>query len=135
MPIGDNLPTPSERSFLNLFEPPPGFIEPAVRACRLFNTALDVIFYDVPTLASQLAGKDAPMRARDEKPPSRTVQFDALSDPEGSLLLIDANTAPYVHKYTNVDLFLTSPHEETRNVKVATITGVGSSALGSAALA
>lgn len=135
MPIGDNLPTQSERSFLNLFEPPPAFIEPAVRACRLFNTALDNIFYDVPTLAAQLAEKDAPMRARGEKPPSRIVQFDALSDPEGSLLLIDANTAPYVHKYTNVQLFLTSPHRETREVEIATITGVGSSALGSAALA
>jgi len=135
VPIGDNLPTQSERSFLNLFEPPPAFIEPAVRACRLFNTALDNIFYDLPTLAAQLAEKDAPMRARGEKPPSRIVQFDALSDPEGSLLLIDANTAPYVHKYTNVQLFLTSPHRETREVEIATITGVGSSALGSAALA
>jgi hypothetical protein len=75
------------------------------------------------------------MRARGEKPPSRIVQFDALSDPEGSLLLIDANIAPYVHKYTNVQLFLTSPHRETREVEIATITGVGSSALGSAALA
>jgi hypothetical protein len=135
VPIGNNLPTQSERSFLNLFEPPPEFIEPAVRACRLFNTALDNIFYDVSTLAAQLAEKDAPMRARGEKPPSRIVQFDALSDPEGSLLLMDANTAPYVHRYTNVELFLNSPYQETRDVEIATITGVGSSALGSAALA
>jgi hypothetical protein len=135
VPIGDNLPTQSERSFLNLFEPSRAFIEPAVRACRLFNTTLDIIFYDVPTLAAQLAEKDAPMRARGEKPPSRIVQFDALSDPEGSLLLIDANTAPYVHVYTNVKLFLDSPYPETRAVEMATITGVGSSALGSAALA
>ena len=69
------------------------------------------------------------------KPPSRIVQFDEISDPEGSLLLIDANTAPYVHKYTNVELFLNSPYRETRDVEIATITGVGSSALGSAALA
>ena len=41
MPIGNNLPTSSEQSFLNRFEPPPQLIEPAVRACRLFNTALD----------------------------------------------------------------------------------------------
>jgi hypothetical protein len=135
VPIGDNLPTQSEPSFLNFFEPSPEFIEPAVRACRLFNTVLDIIFYDVPTLAAQLAKRDAAMRARDEKAPSRIVQFDAVSDPEGSLLLIDANTAPYVHKYTNVDLFLTSPYQETRDVEIATITGVGSSALGSAALA
>jgi hypothetical protein len=135
MPIGDNLPTESERSFLNLFEPPPQLVEPAVRACRLFNTTLDNIFYDVQTLTAQLADKDAAMRARGEKPPSRIVQLDAVSDPEGSLLLIDANTAPYVHKYTNVELFLASPYAETRVVEIATITGVGSSALGSAALA
>jgi hypothetical protein len=94
VPIGDNLPTHSERSFLNFFEPPPQFVEPAVRACRLFNTVLDIIFYDVPTLAAQLAEKDAPMQARAEKPPSRIVQFDAISDPEGSLLLIDAIPRP-----------------------------------------
>jgi hypothetical protein len=129
------LPAQSERPFLGLFEPPPEFIEAAVRACRLFNTALDVVFYHVPTLAAQVVEKDEPMRACHEKPPSRIVQFDALSDPEGSLLLIDTNTAPYVHRYTNVDLFLTSRHQETRDVEIATITGVGSSALGSAALA
>ncbi|TGP46505.1 hypothetical protein EN873_39105 [bacterium M00.F.Ca.ET.230.01.1.1] len=135
MPIGDNLPTQSEQTFLNLFEPPPQVIEPAIRACRLFNTALDAIFYDVPTLTAQLTEKDAPMSARGEKAPSRIVQFDALTNPEGSLLLIDATTAPYVHKYTNVELFLASPYQETRDVEIATITGVGSSALGSAALA
>jgi hypothetical protein len=134
VPIRDNLPPQSERSLLNLFEPPPQLIEPAVRACRLFNTALDVIFYHVPTLAAQLAEKDAPMRALEEKPPSRIVQFDAPSDPECSLLLIDANTAPYVHRYTNVELFLASPYPETRAVEIATITGVGSSSLGSAAV-
>ncbi|MCC8954346.1 hypothetical protein H8B02_13055 [Bradyrhizobium sp. Pear77] len=135
MPFGDNQAPRSERSYLNLFEPLPQLIEPAVRACRLFNTMLDLIFYNVPALAIQLAERDAPMRAREEKPPSRIVQFDALSDPEGSLLLIDANTSPYVHRYTDVELFLASPHAETRTVEIATITGVGSSALGSAALA
>lgn len=135
MPIGDNLPTQSERSFLNIFEPPPQLVEPAVRACRLFNTALDIVFYNVPTLAAQLAEKDEPMRAHLEKTASRIVQFDALSDPEGSLLLIDASTAPYVHKFDNVELFLALPHPEAQAVEIATITGVGSSALGSAALA
>ena len=106
-----------------------------MRSCRLFNTALDFIFYDVPTLRAALAEKDAPMQARGEKPPSRIIDFDALSDPEGSLLLIDATTAPYVHKYQSVEKFLESPYQETRDVDIATITGVGSSSLGSAALA
>ena len=120
---------------LKAFELPKWLVEPAVRSCRLFNTALDFIFYDVPALRSALAEKDAPMQARDEKPPSRIIDFDALSDPEGSLLLIDATIAPYVHKYQNVTKFLESPYQETRDVDIATITGVGSSALGSAALA
>ena len=118
-----------------LFELPTWLVEPAVRSCRMFNTALDFIFYDVPTLRAALAEKDAPMHAQGEKRPSRIIDFDALSDPEGSLLLIDAITAPYVHKYQSVKKFLESPYEETRKVDIATITGVGSSALGSAALA
>jgi hypothetical protein len=120
---------------LTVFELPKWLVEPAVRSCRLFNTTLDFIFYDVPTLRAALAEKDTPMQAQGEKPPSRIIDFDALSDPEGSLLLIDATKPPYVHKYESVKLFLESPYQETRDVDIATITGVGSSALGSAALA
>jgi hypothetical protein len=101
-----------------------------VRSCRR-----SISFYNVPTLRVALAKKDAPMQARGEKPPSRIIDFDALSDPEGSLLLIDATSAPYVHKYQSVKKFLESPYQEIRDVDIATITGVGSSALGSAALA
>ena len=106
-----------------------------MRSCRLFNTTLDFIFYDVPALRAALGEKDAPMRARHKKPPSRIIDFDALSNPEGSLLLIHATKAPYVHRYQSVEKFLESPYQETRDVDIATITGVGSSALGSAALA
>jgi hypothetical protein len=35
---------------LTAFELPTWLVELAVRSCRLFNTALDFIFYDVPTL-------------------------------------------------------------------------------------
>jgi hypothetical protein len=55
---------------------------------------LDLIFYDVHGLVASLSAKDAPMKAQGEKPPSRIVDFDALADPEGSLLLIDVTTAP-----------------------------------------
>ena len=106
-----------------------------MRSCQLFNTALDFISYHLPTLRAALAAKDAPMQAQGEKLPSRIIGFDALSDPEGSLLLIDATTAPYVHKYQSVEKFLESPYQETRDVDTATITCVGSSALGSAAFA
>jgi len=120
---------------LNAWELPPWLVEPAVRSCRLFNTALDFVFYDVLTLRAALAERDAPMQAQGEKQPSRIIEFYALSDPEGSLLLIDATTAPYVHRYQSVKKFLESPYQETRDVDIATITGVGSSALGSAAMA
>ena len=97
MATQDDPPTKIGELPLTVFELPKWLIEPAVRSCRLFNTALDFIFYDVPTLRAALAERDAPMQARGEKPPSRIIDFDALSDPEGSLLLIDATTAPYVH--------------------------------------
>jgi hypothetical protein len=135
MPIGNKLPTSIDAPPLSAFELPPWLIEPAVRSGRLFNTALDFIFYDVLTLRAALAERDAPMQAMGEKLPTRIIDLDALSDPEGSLLLIDATKAPYVHKYWSVEEFLSSPHKETREVKIVTITGVGSSALGSAALA
>ena len=94
MATRDDPPTKFADLQLAAFELPKWFVEPAVRSCRLFNTALDFIFYDVPTLRTALAAKDAPMQARGEKLPSRIIGFDALSDPEGSLLLIDATTRP-----------------------------------------
>jgi hypothetical protein len=48
---------------LTAFELPKWLVEPAVRSCRLFNTALDFVFYDVSTLRAALAEKDAPMQA------------------------------------------------------------------------
>ena len=133
MSTGHDLPKLSDP--LKWFELPEPLVKSAVRACRGFNTMLDAVFYDVPTLTSGLRDKDKTAGAERQKLPSRIIDFDALSDPEGSLLLIDASTAPNVHRYKDVQLYLDSPHQETRDVAIATITGVGSSALGSAALA
>jgi hypothetical protein len=135
MPHGDNAPKLTDFVPLHDYELPASMVRPAVSACRFFNTALDGIFYDVPALRADFLALDAAMQAKGKKLPSRIVDFNALRDPEGSLLLMDATTAPYVHKYTDVQAFLDSPHPETRSVAVATITGVGSSALGSAAFA
>ncbi|MCJ2183525.1 hypothetical protein MTR62_12605 [Novosphingobium sp. 1949] len=130
----NNAPT-NDDPFLDLFNLPKDMVRPAVSACRLFNTLVDAIFYDVPDLRATLHRLDAQLADSDAKLPSRIIDFDAISDPEGSLLLIDARTAPYVHRYTNVQAYLDSPYQETRAVRLATITGVGSSALGSAAMA
>ena len=83
MATQDNPPNKIAELPLTAFELPKWLVAPAVRSCRLFNTALDFVFYDVPTLRAALAEKDAPMQARGEKPPSRIIDFDALSDPEG----------------------------------------------------
>jgi hypothetical protein len=48
-------------------------------------------------------------------------------------LLFDATTAPYAHKYQSVKIFLESPYQKPATSTL--ITGVGSPALGSVALA
>src|SRR6185312_2823855 len=100
-----NQPIPPDDPALDLFELPAALIKPSVMACRVFNTAIDAIFYDVPTLHAALRGQDRAMMTRGEKPPSRIINFDALADPEGSLLLIDAAHAPYVHQFHDVDAY------------------------------
>ena len=47
---GKNQPVRQDDTILGLFEFPNAFIRQAVAACRLFNTAVDAVFYDVPTL-------------------------------------------------------------------------------------
>jgi hypothetical protein len=130
-----NEPIEADEAPLIRFELPAAFVKPAVGACRLFNGMLDVVFYDVPNLLRDLYRNDREVETQVKKLPSRIINLDALANPEGSLLLIDAATAPYVHQFHDVELFLNSPHPETRQVEIASITGVGSSALGSAALA
>jgi hypothetical protein len=60
---------------LTAFELPKWLVEPAVRSCRLFNTALDFVFYDVPTLRAALAAKDAPMQVEKSRPRASSVSM------------------------------------------------------------
>src|SRR5580658_4026608 len=124
MVLGKNRSTEQDDTMFGLFEMPAAFVRPVVAACRLFNTAVDEIFYDVPVLRAELFERDAAMREQGEKLPSRVIDFNAIADPEGSLLLFDAQTAPYVHQFHDVEAYLSSPHPETRDVAIATITGV-----------
>jgi len=105
---------------LKSFELPAFLVKPAVMACRSFNSAVDAVFYDVPTFRAEL--KEA-------------MPLDAVSDPEGCLLLVDAAKAPHVVKFAGVPEFFASESPEAQAVAAITITGVGSSALGSAAMA
>ena len=119
--------------FLDLFEIPRPLIEPALQACRLFNTSLDSLFYDVPTLVRELRARGQTV-GTDDTETAGELNLSALKDPEGSLLIVDPAKAPYIRAYHDVEIFLGCDEPEVRNVAIATITGVGSSALGSAAL-
>jgi len=120
--------------FLDLFEIPRPLIEPALHACRLFNTSLDSLFYDVPTLVRELRARGQTI-GTDDSETAGELNLSALRDPEGSLLIVDPTKAPYIRAFHDVEKFLSCNEAEVRNVAIATITGVGSSALGSAALA
>jgi len=120
--------------FLDLFEIPRPLIEPALQACRLFNTSLDELFYDVPTLVRELRARGQTV-GTDGTETAGELDLSALKDPEGSLLIVDPTKPPYIRAFHDVEIFLGCDEPEVRNIAIATITGVGSSALGSAALA
>jgi hypothetical protein len=122
---------------LKIFELPHALVKPALEACRMFNTSLDALFYDVPTLAQALRNHGEAIATSNEgDAPIKegTLDLSAITNPEGSLLLIDPTTAPYIKAWDDVTAFIESQKTMAKPVKVATITGVGSSALGSAAL-
>jgi len=120
------------------YELPPIFVKPALGACRLFNTGLDWLFYDVPTLSRALLGHGDEIVTSDPgnaPVPKDVIDLSADTDPEGSLLVVDPTTPPYVTVWKDVTAFIASQKAAAEPVTVATITGVGSSALGAAALA
>ena len=123
---------------LHWFELPQAFVKPAVQACRLFNTALDAAFYNVFDLVSDLAARHTLVLEEELGKHGvhlrNVVDLDALCNPEGSLLLIDTTKSPYVKRFHNLKEFL-GASDETSEVEIITITGVGSSAFGSAAFA
>ncbi len=136
---------------LALFEIPPVFVEPALRFLRLSNAALDAYFYDVGVLATELLWRGElvstlpePLLVALKKPePSPKHQaagfsllnLDALSNPEGCILVVDSAKAPFVQRFDRVDEFLAWLKSAGTDVEAVTVTGVGSSALGSAAFA
>jgi hypothetical protein len=130
---------------LGAFELPRPFVEPALRALRLWNILLDALFYDVGVLTVELAWRGelvttqtarharhaAPVRG----PGFTTVDLGALSNPEGCILVVDAARAPFVTRFDRVDEFTAWAAGDGADVAIATITGVGSSAFGAAAFA
>src|SRR6516165_11133234 len=130
---------------LSWFEVPRPLIEPTLRALRLGNTALDALFYDVSAVATDLLLHGSIVVAEAEETPSWRIsemtkafsQLDlsALSNPEGSILVVDSGRPPHVTPFEDVPGFLSWVKSQGQTVKTASVTGVGSSALGSVAFA
>jgi hypothetical protein len=63
------------------------------------------------------------------------LNLGALSNPEGCILVVDSAKAPFVTRFDRVDDFIDWLKKSGSDVEAVTVTGVGSSALGSAAFA
>jgi len=145
---------------LAAFDLPRAAVEPLLRSLRMVNTAADALFYDVGVLWQQLFARGItvstainPAAARRGQTAAfgtmaaHVVNLSALTDPEGVILAVDAEHAPFIERYADVRDFLKSGLHFagsevggsgaplTFPVKTVSVTGVGSSALGSAAFA
>ena len=142
-------------SALSQFDVSREAIKPLLWLFRQTNTAADALFYDVGVLGLRLLTRGISVSADDPtlalsvrdrlaaaQAAAKFVNLSAQADPEGAILVIDAHHAPFVQSYDDVTKFLhdglsfqPSRGGEAKLVKIISVTGVGSSALGSAAFA
>ena len=136
---------------LSIFEIPAFLVEPALRSFRLSNAALDMFFYDTGVLMTELlwrgelvstnlpdlasARSDLKSAAPIQGPSFGVLNLGALSNPEGCILVVDSARAPFIQRFDRVDAFIDWLKTSGTDVEAVTVTGVGSSALGSAAFA
>lgn len=148
-----------QSSDLARYDLPSVMVQPLLRAFRHTNTAADALFYDVGLLWLRLYTRGVmlsikmPAAAAQNsvetlKAASNLIDLSAFANPEGVILMIDAHRAPFVRQYRDVNTFLADLDdgskfhgvEESRllhttpgEIDTITVSGVGSSALGSAA--
>jgi len=141
---GDTVAAPSlSTGDLAMYELQKPFVEPMLRMCRLTNTALDVLFYDVGVLMVALLARgkmvDTGLAAASSSAPHalQSLDLSALTNPSGSVIVVDANAAPYVRPpFRAMDAFFDYANgPDGAGLHTLTITGVGSSAFGSVAFA
>ncbi|MGF6639073.1 hypothetical protein OKW39_006290 [Paraburkholderia sp. MM6662-R1] len=126
---------------LSDFEVQRAQIKPLISSLRFANTLIDMVFYDVTAFhrAMKLDGLDVTIhgpcdfgaqfaRALQE------VDLSALANPEGAIVIVDASTTPHIQCFFDVSEFLRAKDGVSR-IDSISVSGVGSSALGSAALA
>jgi hypothetical protein len=147
---------------LAIYDVPRAVVEPLLRSLRMVNTAADVMFYDVCALWRQLFARGVIISTEiaAARPPRREsmaafqamanhiLNLSAQTDPEGVILVVNAQQPPFIERYADVEEFLKNglefvgsaaadepPSALPTKVKTVCVTGVGSSALGSAAFA
>ncbi|MHB9839702.1 hypothetical protein Q8F57_033315 [Paraburkholderia terrae] len=135
--------TRSSTPFLSNFEVQPSQVEPLLRTLRFANAMLDYAFYDVPAFRDALMkeGVDIVWKDSVQSDPAEQqqlpeqVNLTALANPEGAILIVDAKNSPHIRRFYNVEKFLDKKEGGVQLIDAISVSGVGSSALGSAALA
>jgi hypothetical protein len=128
---------------LAIFEPQKPLVESMLRMCRLTNTALDILFYDVGVLTAALLAKgktiDTGVSANlaSTRHLLESLDLSALANPSGSVIVVDAKRAPYVRQpFLQMHQFVGYANgTEGAGLHTVAITGVGSSAFGAVAFA
>jgi hypothetical protein len=95
------MPSPESLAFYEMQRP---LFDPLLRWCRLVNTVFDVLFYDVGVLTTALLAKGtvidtgAATNLGSRWHPLAVLDVSAQSNPSGSIIVVDANLAPYIRK-------------------------------------
>src|SRR6266513_6442388 len=139
----ENRPQDPARGDLALYELQRPLVEPLLRMFRFCNTGLDFLFYDVGAFTAAMSVRGSVVEtgegsnsAADPSQPLAHLDLSAVTNPEGSILVVDANLPPYVERFDQMTEFLDYANgPRGRALRSVSITGVGSSALGSAAFA
>ena len=121
-----------------------------LRVLRLSNTALDASFYDVGVVISARLWQNSALEARSGESAQtiaddlgtasglgrafNLLDIESLSNPEGTILVVDASRPPYVTSFSSVSEFLERTNRTVPGINTVSVTG-GGSALGSAAFA
>jgi hypothetical protein len=141
--IAEDRPETAVSGDLAMYELQKPMVEPLLRMFRATNTALDFLFYDVGAFTAAMfrlgSVVDTGMGGNsgaDRNPLLNHLDLGALTNPEGSILVVDASLPPYVERFDDMTEFLVYANGAAgERLRSVSITGVGSSALGSAAFA
>ena len=150
---------PTKYSQLTEYDLPQRMVVPLLLSFRHINTIAGALFYDVSLLWLRLYTRGimlsttniaTPATAQDSLAALQAatrLNLSALVNPEGAILVVDAHHAPFVHKYEDVQAFFSDratfpvsgdgdeAGQAPEAITIVTVTGVGSSALGSVAFA